>query len=284
MGVWVSTHFGALNITSPKPWVSTHGHPFPLTTQCVRTCTTKMATRKRSASGASPAAKRQKRAPKAVSRFVRVGEVKGLDTDLTITTPIIATTNTNANAFVLNLIGQGTGSFNRVGKKARLVSVRLIGNAQYNLAPAATTLNTTNAILRMVVVWDKQPSGVLPTFDTIFGTTIQDGTEASNVLAPLRYDNMDRFQVLRDERVSSNSGAVVTGGSGNIYAQYFPVDVFIPLRGRETTYNSTSVAPTIADVSTGGLYVFFRATASTDDSADWSIPANTFARLRYIDQ
>lgn len=244
-----------------------------------------MSTRKRSASAAkAPSAKRRKPMPRQIVRVQRVGELKGMDTDLAIVTPIIATTSTNASAFVLNLVGQGTGSMNRIGKKCRLQSVRLIGNAQYNIAPAATTLNTVNAILRMVVVWDKQPSGVLPNFDTIFGTTIQDGTEASNVLAPLRYDNMDRFQILRDERVSSNSGAVVTGGSGNIYAQFFPLDVFIPLRGRETVFNSTAAAPTIADISSGGLYVFFRATSATDDAADWSIPANTFARLRYMDQ
>lgn len=206
-----------------------------------------------------------------------------MDTALTIVGPVIATTGTNADAFVLNLVRAGTASYNRVGKKIYLQAVRLKGNAQYNIAPAATTLNTVNAVLRMVLVWDKQPSGALPTFDTIFGTTVQAGTEASNVLAPLRYDNMDRFQILKDETVSSNSGAVVTGGTGNIYAQYFPFDVYVPLRNRQTTFLGQTEPMTIADVSTGGLYVFFRSTTSVDDASDWSITADSIARLRYTD-
>lgn len=242
--------------------------------------------RKRAASSAAASKpKRYKRTQRMamVSRRPRFGELKGVDTVLTIAGPIVATTNTNGNAFTLNLVQAGTGSWNRVGKKIYCQSVRLCGNAQFNLAPAATTLNTVNAVLRMVVVWDKQPSGTLPTFDTIFGYTSQDGTEASNVLAPLRYDNVDRFQVLKDERVSSNSGAVVTGGTGNIYAQYFPFDCFIPLGNRETVFSGQSSPMTIADVSSGALYVFFRATGSTDDAIDWSITADSIGRLRYTD-
>lgn len=246
----------------------------------------RMSTRKRAASQAAASKpKRYRRTPRMamVARRPRIGELKGMDTVLTVAGPVIATTNTNADAFTLNLIQAGTGSWNRVGKKAYMQSVRLVGNAQYNIAPAASTLNTVNAVLRMVVVWDKQPSGTLPTFATIFGYTSQDGTEASNVLAPLRYDNIDRFQVLKDERVSSNSGAVVTGGTGNIYAQYFPFDCFIPLGNRETVFSGQSSPMTIADVSSGALYVFFRSTAATDDAADWSITSDSIARLRYTD-
>ena len=40
-----------------------------------------------------------------------------------------------------------------------------------------------------------------PTWDTIFGWTDQKGGEATSISAPLRYDNMMRFRILRDWKI-----------------------------------------------------------------------------------
>jgi len=130
---------------------------------------------------------------------VRQGELKGVDTSLALS-PVIATTNTNASAFTINLIPPGTASYNRVGRKTYPSSLRLFGEAFYTYGVAATTANVAGSQLRMVVVWDKQPGGAVPAFDTIFGHTLQDGTEACVFTDPLRFDNTDRFHVIRDYR------------------------------------------------------------------------------------
>jgi len=115
-----------------------------------------------------------RRAParRAVVAAVRnASEKKGVDTSIALT-PVIATTNTNASSFVLNLIQAGNGSWNRVGRKVHLKSLRLRGHLRWLYGNNAGTNNLDANAVRMVVVWDKQPSGgAIPTFDAIFGKT-----------------------------------------------------------------------------------------------------------------
>lgn len=211
----------------------------------------------------------------------RVGEKKGVDTALTLS-PIIATTNTNASSFTLNLVQAGNGSWQRVGKKINLESVRLRGIISFFFTPTVTTLNQNANAMRMVVVWDKQPSGTLPTFDTIFGNTVQDGTESTTYLDAVKYDNMDRFSVLRDTVISKAPEISIVTGTSNISEVECPFDEYIKLGGRETVYSGQSSPMTISDISSGALYVFFRAESNTA-GLFCQVDSASFARLRYSD-
>jgi len=208
------------------------------------------------------------------------GELKGVDTSLTLS-PVIATTTTNGSAFLLNAIAPGSASYNRIGRKSSLKSLRIKGGLSCVMTPSANGTVLANS-LRMVVVWDKQPnSGAIPTWDVIFGVTDQLGNETSTVTAPLRYDNMDRFQVIKDKSYDLET---LIGGVASTAAivQYLSVDEFISLGGRETNYSGQSATCTTADISTGALYVYFRAQANDATSA-FSVDADTIARLRYLD-
>lgn len=235
-----------------------------------------------SAADAAAAAAMLNMVPFQLRRPVQVQrpELKGVDTDISDAGPIIATTNTNGDMFTVNLIVPGNGSFNRVGRKCRLKSLRVYGTAVLYVAPAATTANMAANTLRMVIVHDKQPSGVLPAFDTIFGHTLADGTEASSYLDPLRYDNTGRFRVLRDIKVDLGPPDHGTGGSENGVTVRQLFDEYIKL-GVETVYSGQSSPQTIADISSGAVYVIFRANGSAATSA-WSVE-DAFARLRYQD-
>lgn len=218
-------------------------------------------------------------------RIAASGEKKGLDTLMTIAGPISASASANTDSFVMNLVVPGTGSMNRIGRKINNKSLRLRGTAAYRYALQTTTNNVSQAILRMVVVWDSQPSGVLPAWDVIFGITDQAGAETSTILAPPKYDNMDRFTVLKDVTIVPNEVGTLpaTGGTGgNVINNIYHYDEYISLGNRETVYQAG--AGTIADISSGGLYVFYRASADTNDIADWSISSSSFGRLRYSDK
>jgi len=222
-------------------------------------------------------------AARAVAVAVRAqSELKGVDTALTYN-PVLATTSTNAGIFVVNLIVPGNGSFNRVGRKVHMKSLRLFGSFRTFISPAATTGSLLGNTVRMVVVYDKQPSGVLPTYDTIFGTTVPDGTEAGTFLAPLRYDNTGRFRVLRDVRVDMNAGAN-PGNIGTEDGQYVrsSFDEYIKLGALETIYSGQSSPQTIADISSGALYVAFRA-AENVATCLTEVTSTSLARLRYYD-
>lgn len=219
------------------------------------------------------------RAVQAPSRQLRIGEKKGVDTDVSQSN-IIATTNTNGAAFVLNLIQPGNGSWNRVGRKTYLQSVRLKLRALHQSIGNTTGPVALNGnVLRVVLVWDKQPSsGTIPTWDTIFGITAQDGTESSSVFSPLRYDNMDRFQVLKDCIIEDNPQAAVSAAQVN---QWHDLDEFVRLGQKECVYSGQSTPQTIADISTGALYLYYRANEFSDGVNEWNV--NGLARLRYTD-
>lgn len=213
------------------------------------------------------------------------GEKKGVDILLT-QAAIISTTNTNANSTVLNLVQTGNGSWNRVGKQVYLKSVRLRGSCIMRYAPDGITGEVEMDFLRMVVVWDKQPSGgTIPTWDTIFGYTLQDGTEGSTVLSGPRYDNMGRFQVLRD--VIINAEETLTPVT-NAAVQMIPeiecsFDEYIKLGNKTSIYSGQSAPMTIADISTGALYVYWRSTPQLAGTSQWTVTDQSMARLRYSD-
>lgn len=216
-----------------------------------------------------------------VSRNAKQGELKGVDTQLTLN-PVISTTTTNASSFTLNLIQAGTGSWNRVGRKVYLQSVRVRLSFVHAYITTAVTGASVGNQLRAVLVWDKQPSGAaVPTYDTIFGRTDQAGTEATTVFDPIRYDNMDRFSIVREEIFSplvTTSNLGTAAQTQNAYQS----DWYVPLAGRECVFSGQSAPMTIADISTGALYLFFRSQFNAADDFITMLD-DSFARLRYTD-
>lgn len=234
----------------------------------------------------APGSSNKRPAKRVKTSFVpraRFGEVKGVDTVLTLS-PVIATTSTNGSIFTLNLIAPGTASYNRVGRKVYHKSVRIRGFATWQFAAATTTSDLVGNTLRMVLVWDKQPAGAVPAFDTIFGVTAQDGTESSTIQAPIKYDNMDRFKILKDDVYTFKAEATpLTGGSTNLITYRLAFDEYVKLLGKETVFSGQSATQTIADISSGGLYLVFRSLTNVATSSNVSIDSNSFARLRYTD-
>jgi hypothetical protein len=213
------------------------------------------------------------RPQRAIAVYQSTGELKGVDTDISIN-PVLATTTTNGGITVLNLVQQGSGSWNRVGRKIHMKSIRLIGSM------ALTTTGTAaiqNNLARMILVYDKQPTGVLPTFNAIFGRTDQNGDDTlSNFQDPPRYDNMGRFRVIQEwdydmpVRPNPNGGNVV---------KHF--DHYVKL-GLETVFSGQSSPMTIADISSGALYLITRAGINTA-TIFANIQSTSMARLRYTD-
>jgi len=222
---------------------------------------------------------------RAVAAAVRkTVEKKGVDTPLN-STPIVSTMNGNENTVCVNLIQQGAGSWNRVGRKIQLQSLRVRGELEWTLDSAVSSGDYKGNVVRMTVVWDKSPQDTTtPSAEQVFGVTGQDGSETATYLNPVRYDNMDRFSVLRDcvikfEPPMYNAAA----GSTNIVLVRQPFDEFIKLNGKETTYSGNTNPVTSASLTTGGLYVIFRAAENTAATNFVGVSSNSFARLRYVD-
>jgi len=221
--------------------------------------------------------------PAFTNRIIKTipGEMKGMDTDISYV-GVIGSTNTNTGIYVLNLVQQGNGSWNRVGRKTHSSSVRLKGNVTFACAPVVATGVMTAPACRLVLVWDKQPSsGAIPSFDTIFGITAQDGVESCpDVTCPLRYDNMDRFTVIKDIFLTAPSNPVTSTGSGPSTTSVVCLDEYVKLKDLESVYSGQSNPMTIADISTGALYLVMRSQYATANS---SVTVDGISRLRYKD-
>jgi len=190
---------------------------------------------------------------------------------------VLATTNTNVGIIPINTIQPGTGSWNRIGKKIKMKSIRWRFTASNLLSGATGTFNNT---LRVVLVYDRQSSsGAVPTFDTIFGSTDQNGTEATNtIFAPLRIDNTERFTVLKDDVYTSDNQTNSTLSEWETH-----VDQFVPLKNLDTVFSGQSNPCTIADISSGALYLIFRADANSASIGGQFVISSSNVRLRYYD-
>jgi len=203
------------------------------------------------------------------------GEAKYMDTPLT-QAAVLATTNTNAGIVTVNLIDPGSASFNRIGRKLILDSLRVQLRATFTSLQTGGI--TRGGVLRMVIVHDKQPAGVLPTFDSIFGRTVQNGTESTQFTDPLKYDNMNRFKILRDRLYTINPQIETNTGNYEVVD-----DVYLKLGRIQSVYSGQSIPQTIADLSSGAVYVIFRADANNASVETWAVESTSNARLKYFD-
>lgn len=210
------------------------------------------------------------------------GELKGMDTGVS-SAAVINTTTTNGDIYVLNLIQTGTGSWNRIGRKTCIKSLRIQGRAEAIHAVGATNDLVGNQ-LRIIIVWDKQPSGAaLPVFNTIFSVTDQSGAETSTFASPLAFDSMDRYRVIKDWTITSNPMAIAStavAGTDTVQNE-FDIDEFVTLPNLESNYSGQSVPMTIADINTGALYVIVRSLLNNAATSTFSYVCNH--RIRYVD-
>jgi len=208
------------------------------------------------------------------------GEVKGVDSD--ISQSLIATTTTNSGIDVLNLIVPGSGSWNRIGRKTILKSVKISGSIAITNTPTfATGVGRSGVVIRCCLVWDAQPVSTIPIFSAIFGSTLQAGTEqVTSIFDPIKYDGMERFRMIRDWRITNPPTTPVSQGTGPSTVDVIPVNEYVKLPRLQSNYSGQTDPQTIADIASGALYLIWRVDSTS--SAVASVLTG-MARLRYYD-
>ena len=203
-------------------------------------------------------------------------EKKAVDIPATTTNFV----NTLAAFVVLNPVQQGPAYYNRIGSRIELSSVNLRG-----LINPLTVKNATQAndIGRIIIFYDRQTNGVLPTQVDLLQTRDQGGNATNVGISPINLDNRDRFLIIRDYQVffpeSDNVGITrfvnTQSKEGN---NEYNINMHIKLKGLQTMFKSTSNPITAGDIATGGLFIgFISHTTTATKSCTWT------ARLRYKD-
>lgn len=159
----------------------------------------------------------------------------------------------------LNLIQQGSGPNNRIGRKVRNVSmyIQLSCRLKPDVNKALPPMDA-----RMFIVYDLQPNGAKPDITDIFQSVSQTSSAATYLNSGVNLNNKARFVILYDNLLtlpgtweSSASGVV------DILAYANPKDLqiqkYIPLQGATTIYKTSSSPAVIGDITSGSLLLGF---------------------------
>jgi len=152
-----------------------------------------------------------------------------------VDTPYISLGNQAIQA--VNLMKVGTAAHERVGNTINVKSVII------------TNYNSTggSGYGRLFVVYDRQPNGTLPTYQTIFATVDYTGTVQPS-FGLINPKNQLRFEILYYEQFFGNYSV-----NGYGYRPANGIDRVVI--NRPTTFKQSSNPPTIADIATGAIYV-----------------------------
>lgn len=161
-----------------------------------------------------------------------------------VVTAALATGPIVNSALVLcNPIAQGVNTNNRVGRRYTMTSF------QYRIVFSVATS------YRVMVVYDRAPNGVAP--------VVTDILAADSFVSPTNLATADRFIIVSDKIYQPAQD----GSAGNTIAQCY-------LKMSLDT-NCLTAAATIADISTGALWIFMSGVAVST--------ANISQRLRFTD-
>lgn len=164
-------------------------------------------------------------------------------------TPSLTSVGTAWSALsLINSIAQGAGGTQRIARKVNMVSLLV--------RASLTTAATGN--LRWMVVYDHAPQGALP--------AITDILVVDSINSPQNLNNNDRFMIIHDELINSNSGGTVIHVS-KFFRKFNP--------GLQSVWTNAATG-TIADVTTGAVYVCAVGTAA--------VTLNAYTRIRFTDQ
>jgi len=191
--------------------------------------------------------------PVSQSGQMRLGEKKTLDL-----TRAVYTLNSTFLYTLINIVQTGNGAFNRVGRKINLENVYLNGYID------SLRTTTVGEQARIMVIYDRQPTGTLPVntgADNVADTSAT-GTQNVNAMSGLNLNNKERFVIVMDERIFLPSQTVTAGVVTNPGIQQqtgnpnnLLIKRFLNLQGLSCEYKSTANPITIADIATGALYL-----------------------------
>jgi len=214
-------------------------------------------------------AERQAMAQRSSGRYQAVSSKEVKCFDVAITAPVAGVAwALSAAAFTepnvaytgiteLNDIQQGATVYERIGVKVLMRSIRFRCTLTANASPCL-------AIVRLAVVYDRQPNGAAPAIGDVFVDC--NGAGGTALSTGVNITNKNRFTVLRDQMITIDSAGSLS----------HDVDWFIPCR-LQTEFKASGA--TIGDISTGSILLIAGATNVTS----FINLGNIRSRIRYED-
>lgn len=187
----------------------------------------------------------------------------------------------------LNLCYPGTSSFNRIGRRIRLLSIQLRAFIHWN--NASTTSITQPSPFACAIVYDSSPNGHSPSWTDVFTCIDQNGANPSGA-HPHHFpntNNQNRFTILRYHRSYLSSFYLSPSWSSPLWintpdplssTNLLSLD-YVFTEPTYTQFKSDTIPCAVADIASGNL-IFLA--WSLDNTASYSIDYNS--RLQFIDE
>lgn len=216
------------------------------------------------------------------SARINAGEVKAADFQW-VNLPY----DLDGSIVTTNTVTTGAAFWNRIGRKMEMKSLEIVGKTDLgnNIVPISTIVPPQ--FLRFMVIYDKQPNGVIPVYTDFLTDYSNVGTTTTTSYSGINLNNRDRFIVLRDKKFQTPYFITSNGPSDGVISSEANVDqrnweptikMYIPLKGLTTMFKADTTPPTIGDISTGALYIFIISSAA----GPWMF--NGRSRLRFYDK
>lgn len=188
--------------------------------------------------------------------------------------------STTAVVTLLNGIAEGSSFFNRIGRRITMKSICVEGHIVNSGVESGDALD----YIRILLVYDRQPNGAVPSLADVITNVNQAGTGETNPFGFPNYTNLDRFRILRDYRLGmfdTGNAAGLTEANSAVVNQTEPtqrIKFFVNLKDAETRYGLTTGV--IGAINSGSLLLVMAGSQAAAD-APYSFRFN--ARLRYRD-
>lgn len=191
------------------------------------------------------------------------GEMKSADIP---TTAITFNTATTYSIALLNGIAPGTSRYQRVGNK---ITPHLVDFQAVILNNGAA--NTP--LCRIALIWDKQPTGVLPTIDDIYQNVTALGATSTAGWPGRNMNTTDRFYTVASQDFVMLPNDANSGGK-----HYYECHFIRSLKHLQQQFKGSDSL--LASISTGALYVV----AFVHDSTDAQTASMFYdSRFKYTD-
>lgn len=182
-------------------------------------------------------------------------------------------------------IQQGTSISQRVGNKILLKSVRIrLALVETSQAGSA---NNTSQPYRVMLVYDRQPTGIYRPVNNILSGIRQDGLQQNGTYSSnIDPNSLDRYVVLMDElkmtptyNIAGITNVAVKQNGATDHREYV-VDRYINLKNLETVFNTSTSPMVIANMQTGSLLLIVLGTTASG-SEPYALQGTV--RLRFYD-
>lgn len=167
---------------------------------------------------------------------------------------------------LMNAIQQGDAFYQRDGNKINMRNIHLRGY----LHPRVTSPTgedeyvSSPGKIRMIIVYDRQPTGAVPTNGDLLRSHDQSGSASTSDCSEINLNNRDRWAILRDKEwfipsfTYKTSTREFTGAHALGYVGMedpYCVNEFIKLKDLGVTYKGNATPMTVAHVSTGAVWM-----------------------------